>query len=108
MPQRIYVALRLSGCHSKSYNPMYQYGQMMDARLQQRRQEYTRNKSIEELQRRAQGGDKLADVTWVLSVWCFAAGQAFSAYYQQMASEDRFRRQQAAAALIVKAKLQRQ
>lgn len=109
MPQRTFMS-RL-GSAAAVLNPMNpvasQYGQMMDARLQQRRQEYTRNKSIEELQRRAQGGDKLAE-RYLSSVQSGALqpGQAFSAYYQQMASEDQFRRQQAAAAAERQRKLQ--
>lgn len=101
MPQRTFMSrLGSAAAVLNPMNPMAsQYGQMMDARLQQRRQEYTRNRSIEELQRRAQGGDKLAE-RYLSSVQSGALqpGQAFSAYYQQMASEDQFRRQQAAVA----------
>jgi len=111
MPQRTFMSrLGSAAAVLNPMNPMAsQYGQMMDARLQDRRQEYTRNKSIEELQRRAQGGDKLAE-RYLSSVQSGALqpSQAFSAYYQQMASEDQFRRQQAAVAGREQAKLQQQ
>ena len=111
MPQRTFMQrLGSAAAILNPMNPMSaQYGQMMDARLQQRRQEYTRNRSIEELQRRAQGGDKLAErYLGAVQSGALQPGQAFSAYYQQMASEDQFRRQQAAVAGREQAKLQRQ
>lgn len=111
MPQRTFMSrLGSAAAILNPMNPMAsQYGQMMDARLQDRRQEYTRNKSIEELQRRAQGGDKLAE-RYLSSVQTGALqpGQAFGAYYQQMASEDQFRRQQAAVASREQAVLRQQ
>ncbi len=95
------------GLNSLRLNPDASLPQRMQARIAQRKQNLTRNRTIEALRKRAEGGDKLAQKYLIAAEsGGLTAGQAMSGYMQegaQIAAEGRAEaRAKAAAELALK------
>ena len=74
------------GLNSLRLNPDASLPQRMQARIAQRKQNLTRNRTIEALRKRAEGGDKLAQKYLIAAEsGGLTAGQAMSAYMQESA-----------------------
>ncbi len=74
------------GLNSLRLNPDASLPQRMQARIAQRKQNLTRNRTIEALRKRAEGGDKLAQKYLIAAEsGGLTAGQAMSGYMQESA-----------------------